>query len=54
MKTVIFSDECILSPKAGTYMGQVAAETKLNVIKDKAVDLGRLHRSTNLSGECNK
>lgn len=50
-----FSGKCILSPKAKNDMRQVAAETKLNDIKDKAVDLDRLRRSTsrstNLSGE---
>lgn len=35
----------------GTVWGLVAAETKLNVIKEKAIDLDRLRRSTNLSGE---
>lgn len=35
----------------GTIWSLVAAETKLNVIKDKAIDLDRLRRSTDLSGE---
>ena len=35
----------------GTVWGLVAAETKLNVIKEKAIDLDRLRHSTNLSGE---
>ncbi|WP_367300337.1 lysozyme inhibitor LprI family protein [Hafnia alvei] len=35
----------------GTVWGLVAAETKLNVIKEKAIDLDRLRRSTDLSGE---
>lgn len=35
----------------GTIWSLVAAETKLNVIRDKAIDLDRLRRSTDLSGE---
>lgn len=35
----------------GTIWSLVAAETKLNVIKDKAIDLDRLRRSMDLSGE---
>lgn len=35
----------------GTIWRIVAAQTKMNVIRDKALDLQRLVKSTNLSGE---
>jgi uncharacterized protein YecT (DUF1311 family) len=42
--------ETFYQQQEGTIWGLVAAESKLNVIRDKALDLYRLRNSTNMEG----
>jgi uncharacterized protein YecT (DUF1311 family) len=42
--------ESFYQQQQGTIWGLVAAESKLNVIRDKALDLYRLRNSTNMEG----
>ncbi|MBO1630396.1 DUF1311 domain-containing protein [Yersinia pseudotuberculosis] len=41
------------SQERGSIWGLVMSESKMNVIRDKAIDLYRLRNSTNMSGEEN-
>lgn len=42
--------EAFYQKEEGTIWTLIAAESKMNVIKDKAIDLNRLRNSTNLGG----